>query len=75
MMEAVLDALSVPPASLAAMSLWRRPASELPGDPASLRLIYTNGHPAIPYDYEDTLEHWGVSVRYFHGQDTECVDG
>ncbi|WP_405468117.1 hypothetical protein [Streptomyces anulatus] len=57
------------------MSLSRRPASELPGDPANLQLIYTHGHPAIPYDYEDTLEHWGVSIRFFHDQNTECAGG
>ncbi|MFF9428409.1 hypothetical protein [Streptomyces sp. NPDC014746] len=57
------------------MSLSRRPVSELPGDPARLQLIYTHGHPAIPYDYEDILEHWEVSVRYFRDEDTQCADG
>lgn len=57
------------------MSLLRRPVSELPGDPARLQLTYTHGHPAIPYDYEDTLEYWGVSVRYIHDEDMECAGG
>ncbi|WP_326718089.1 MULTISPECIES: hypothetical protein [unclassified Streptomyces] len=45
------------------MSPARRPASELPSDPAHLRLTYTHGHTAVPYEDEDTLEHWYVSIR------------
>ncbi|WP_035841567.1 hypothetical protein [Kitasatospora azatica] len=40
----------------------RRPISELPGDPAHLRFVYSHAHPAEPYEFEDTLEAWGVSV-------------
>lgn len=57
------------------MSPARRPASELPGDPARLQLLYTHGHPAVPYEDEDTLESWHVSVRAFHGEEEECEDG
>ncbi|MFF8374423.1 hypothetical protein ACF05W_37295 [Streptomyces lydicus] len=57
------------------MSTARRPASELPSDPAHLRLIYTHGHPAIPYEDEDTLEPWHVSIRAFHDEEEECEGG
>ena len=57
------------------MSPARRPASELPSDPARLQLIYTHGHPAVPYAFEDTLEHWSVSVRAYHDDDEECEGG
>lgn len=57
------------------MSLARRPASELPGDPAQLRLVYSHGHPAVPYEDEDTLEHWRVSIRAYHDEEEECADG
>ncbi|MFD6821961.1 hypothetical protein ACFWC5_16540 [Streptomyces sp. NPDC060085] len=40
-----------------------------------MRLTYTHGHPAVPYDYEDTLENWYVSVRAFHDDEKECDDG
>ncbi|MFD7645799.1 hypothetical protein ACFV4P_34735 [Kitasatospora sp. NPDC059795] len=40
----------------------RRPIAELPGDPAYLRFVYHHAHPADPYDDEDTLEQWQVSV-------------
>ncbi|MFF4147573.1 hypothetical protein ACFY0A_41235 [Streptomyces sp. NPDC001698] len=56
------------------MSLARRPASELPGDPAQLRLVYSHGHPAVPYEDEDTLEHWHVSIRAYHDEE-ECIGG
>ncbi|MFJ2722232.1 hypothetical protein [Streptomyces sp. NPDC087437] len=57
------------------MSPARRPAFELPGDPALLRLTYTHEHPAVPYDYEDTLENWHVSVRAFHDEKEACDGG
>src|SRR4051794_39057305 len=38
------------------MTASHRPARELPGDPARLRLVYTYGHPIEPYAFEDTLE-------------------
>ncbi|MCX4618025.1 hypothetical protein ACFZAB_34385 [Streptomyces albogriseolus] len=57
------------------MSLARRPASELPGDPAQLRLVYSHGHPAVPYEDEDTLEHWRVSIRAYHDEEEECAGG
>ena len=57
------------------MTASRRPASELPADPARLRLVYTHDQPAEPYDFEDTLEWWHVSVRTFHEEDQECPQG
>ncbi|MGW1094222.1 hypothetical protein ACWD5W_00370 [Streptomyces sp. NPDC002455] len=57
------------------MSSARRPASELPCDPARLRLVYSHGHPAVPYEDEDTLEHWRVSIRAYHDEDEECPGG
>ncbi|MGW8743657.1 hypothetical protein [Streptomyces sp. NPDC055794] len=57
------------------MSLARRPAGELPGDPAQLRLVYSHGHPAVPYEDEDTLEHWRVSIRAYHDEEEECAGG
>ncbi|MFE1320946.1 hypothetical protein [Kitasatospora phosalacinea] len=39
-----------------------RPAAELPGDPGYLRFVYHHAHRADPYDDEDTLEQWHVSV-------------
>ncbi|MEU3190717.1 hypothetical protein ABZ686_08740 [Streptomyces sp. NPDC006992] len=57
------------------MSPAPRPASELLSDPADLRLIYTHGHPAVPYEDEDTLEHWYVSIRAFHDEEEECGGG
>ncbi|MFJ2264722.1 hypothetical protein ACIOKD_41820 [Streptomyces sp. NPDC087844] len=57
------------------MTASRRPAPELPGDPARLRLVYTYGHPIAPYDFEDTLEQWHVSVRLFHAEAEECPQG
>jgi hypothetical protein len=42
----------------------KRPITELPGDPALLHLHYGHGHPAVPYDFEDTLESWYVTVTY-----------
>ncbi|WP_237540361.1 hypothetical protein, partial [Streptomyces sp. SID4917] len=41
-----------------------RLVTELPGDPARFHLCYGHGHPAVPYDYEDTLEPWHVAVTY-----------
>ncbi|AWZ09217.1 hypothetical protein DRB96_37620 [Streptomyces sp. ICC1] len=49
----------------------KRPGCELPGDPARLRLHYSHGHPAVPYDYEDTLEPWHVAVTYGMAGDEE----
>ncbi|WFB11385.1 hypothetical protein LRS74_33430 [Streptomyces sp. LX-29] len=40
-----------------------------------MRLIYTHGHPAVPYEDEDTLEHWYVSIRAFHDEEEECEGG
>ncbi|WP_405669660.1 hypothetical protein [Streptomyces sp. NBC_01530] len=57
------------------MTASRRPARELPGDPARLRLVYTHDHPVEPFDFEDTLEQWHVSVRLFHGEEEECPQG
>ncbi|MEU3400789.1 hypothetical protein [Streptomyces filamentosus] len=57
------------------MSASRRPVSELPGDPADLELIYSHSHRVSPYDYEDTLERWMVSVRFFRDPLEECEDG
>ncbi|WCN05132.1 hypothetical protein [Streptomyces sp. M92] len=57
------------------MSLACRPASELPGEPAQLRLVYSHVHPAVPYEDEDTLEHWRVSIRAYHDEEEECAGG
>lgn len=57
------------------MSLARRPVTELPGDPARLRLVYSHGHAAVPYEDEDTLEHWHVSIRVYHDEEEECPGG
>ncbi|AQY20674.1 hypothetical protein T261_08956 [Streptomyces lydicus] len=38
-------------------------------------MIYTHGHPAVPYEDEDTLEHWHVSIRAFHDEEEECEGG
>ncbi|MGI5405194.1 hypothetical protein ACQEV9_00210 [Streptomyces chartreusis] len=52
----------------------KRPVSELPGDPARLHLHYGHGHPAVPYDFEDTLESWYVEVTYGLAGDEEWDD-
>ncbi|MFJ3616187.1 hypothetical protein [Streptomyces hydrogenans] len=57
------------------MSASRRPVSELPGDPADLELVYSHSHRASPYEYEDTLEHWTVSVRYLRDPLEKYEDG
>jgi GNAT superfamily N-acetyltransferase len=57
------------------MTASPRPVPELPGDPSRLRLVYTHDHSAEPYDFEDTLEWWHVSVRLFHAEEEECPHG
>lgn len=57
------------------MSPARRPASELPSDPAHLHLRYSHEHAAVPFYGEDTLERWHVSIRAYHGEDEECSGG
>ncbi|WP_314414805.1 hypothetical protein [Streptomyces sp. DSM 40484] len=52
----------------------KRPVSELPGDPARLHFHYSHGHPAVPYDSEDTLESWYVTVTYGMASDEEWED-
>ncbi|GAA2679595.1 hypothetical protein [Streptomyces lunalinharesii] len=52
----------------------KRPVGELPGDPARLHLHYGHGHPAVPYDFEDTLESWYVKVTYGMAGDEEWED-
>ncbi|SEP02238.1 hypothetical protein [Actinacidiphila rubida] len=47
----------------------KRPVSDLPGDPARLHLHYGHGHPATPYDYQDTLEPWHVAVTFGTGDE------
>ncbi|KAK1176679.1 hypothetical protein B7755_052180 [Streptomyces sp. NBS 14/10] len=51
-----------------------RLVGELPGDPARLHLHYGHGHPAVPYDFEDTLESWYVKVTYGMAGDEEWED-
>ncbi|MGX1784934.1 hypothetical protein ACWIGF_27850 [Streptomyces diastaticus] len=51
-----------------------RPAAELPGDPSRLHFFYSHGHPAQPWDYEDTLECWRVQVTYGLSTDDEWDD-
>lgn len=52
----------------------KRPITELPGAPARLHLHYGHGHPAVPYDFEDTLESWYVTVTYGLAGDQEWDD-
>ncbi|MFI6360434.1 hypothetical protein ACIBJF_49775 [Streptomyces sp. NPDC050743] len=52
----------------------KRPVGELLGDPARLHLHYGHGHPAVPYDFEDTLESWYVKVTYEMAGDEEWED-
>lgn len=68
-----LGGMSVPAPSLSAMTsaMPKRLVTELPGDPARLHLHYGHGHPAVPYDYEDTLEPWHVAVTYGIAGDEE----
>jgi GNAT superfamily N-acetyltransferase len=68
--------MSVPAPSLFAMTsaMPKRPVSELPGDPARLHFHYGHGHPAVPYDSEDTLESWYVTVTYGMASDEEWED-
>lgn len=58
--------MSEPASTLRAMTLAtpKRPVGELPGDPARLHLSYGHGHPALPFDADDTLESWYVAVTY-----------
>ncbi|MGW2564245.1 hypothetical protein ACWCXB_34575 [Streptomyces sp. NPDC001514] len=57
------------------MNRTRRPVYEMPADPAHLQLSYTHQHPAVPYDFEDTIEAWRVSIRAFHFEEDECEGG
>ncbi|MET9378833.1 hypothetical protein ABZX98_32650 [Streptomyces sp. NPDC002992] len=52
----------------------KRPVTELPGDPVRLHLHYGHGHPAVPYDFEDTLEPWHVTVTHGLAGDEEWDD-
>ena len=73
---AVVRALSYPARSLPGMSPASiRPVAELPGDPSRLHFFYSHGHPAQPWDYEDTLECWRVQVTYGLSTDVEWDDG
>ncbi|MFB7669027.1 hypothetical protein ACFC1R_34810 [Kitasatospora sp. NPDC056138] len=58
------------------MSPARRPASELPGNPGLLRLVYSHERPSVPWcGFEDTLEQWEVSIRAYHLEEDECDGG
>lgn len=52
----------------------KRSITELPSDPARLHLHYGHGHPAVPYDFEDTLASWYVTVTYGLAGDEEWDD-
>ncbi|MEU7556482.1 hypothetical protein AB0B01_29870 [Streptomyces sp. NPDC044571] len=47
----------------------RRPPSELPFDGSDILLRYTCEIPALPYEFEDTLEVWSVGILQYHGED------
>ncbi|MFE2689690.1 hypothetical protein [Streptomyces mirabilis] len=52
----------------------KRLVGELSSDPARLHLHYGHGHPAVPYDFEGTLESWYVKVTYGMAGDEEWED-
>ncbi|MEU7729685.1 hypothetical protein AB0B78_31300 [Streptomyces sp. NPDC040724] len=47
----------------------QRPPSELPFDGTDILLRYASEHPALPYEFEDTLEVWSVGILQYHGED------
>lgn len=47
----------------------RRTASELPFDSTDILLRYSFEHPALPCEFEDTLEVWSVGIPQYHHED------
>ncbi|MFJ5551214.1 hypothetical protein [Streptomyces sp. NPDC093225] len=47
----------------------RQAAHELPFDGTDIVLRYSFEHPALPFEFEDTLEAWSVAVLRYHGED------
>jgi len=54
----------------------RRDLSELPFSGTDIILRYSYEHPAVPFDFEDTLEEWHVAITRYHGEDRcpNCPD-
>ncbi|QPP05203.1 hypothetical protein G4Z16_01040 [Streptomyces bathyalis] len=50
----------------------RRPVSELPFSGSDIMLRYNLEHPAVPFDFEETLETWSVGISRYHGEDESC---
>lgn len=47
----------------------RRAASDLPFDGSDIVLRYGFAHPALPFEFEDTLELWSVEILRYHDED------
>ncbi|WP_405681116.1 hypothetical protein OG239_00610 [Streptomyces sp. NBC_00868] len=47
----------------------RRTASELPFESTDILLRYSFEHPALPFEFEDTLEVWSVGILQYHHED------
>ncbi|MDO0936381.1 hypothetical protein QQY66_33530 [Streptomyces sp. DG2A-72] len=47
----------------------RRPVADLPFDAQDIMLRYSHSHPAVPFEFEDTLEVWPVEISRYHGED------
>ncbi|MEV6582729.1 hypothetical protein AB0M92_31725 [Streptomyces sp. NPDC051582] len=47
----------------------RQAASELPFEGTDIILRYGCAHPALPFEFEDTLEVWSVEVLRYHHED------
>ncbi len=55
----------------------RQAPRALPFEAADIVLRYSFEHPALPYEFEDTLEVWSVGILQYHGEDgcPECPPG
>jgi hypothetical protein len=53
-----------------------RARSELPFAGTDIILRYSYEHPAVPFDFEDTLEEWQVNIARYYGEDAcpNCPD-
>ncbi|MER6782204.1 MULTISPECIES: hypothetical protein [unclassified Streptomyces] len=47
----------------------RQQAGDLPFEGSDIILRYTLEHPALPYEFEDTLEQYSVAILRYHGED------
>ncbi|MEU8140139.1 hypothetical protein [Streptodolium elevatio] len=58
------------------MTYPRRPCAELPFSGRDIMLTYTHEHPAVPFEFEDTLEIWSVDITRYHDDDgcEQCSD-